>query len=94
MKCDQISVLPNNHLAISVSSVATGANTGKKKVKAMADAKSVVVLCPYYNEPISLMAAMGKMNATVDFLGNNDAIGMTKSGYEGIGQPVKSVSSG
>ncbi|KAJ8659341.1 hypothetical protein O0I10_005056 [Lichtheimia ornata] len=86
-----ISVLPNHHLAISVSSVATGANPGKKKVKAMADAKSVVVLCPYYNEPISLMAAMGKMNATVDFLGNNDTIGMTQSGYEGVGRPIKNL---
>ncbi|KAI8088451.1 hypothetical protein BDF21DRAFT_358172 [Thamnidium elegans] len=86
-----IAVLPNSHLAVTVSSVVAKTNSKNiKSAKKMADTNSVVMLCPYYSEPISLMAAMGKMKQTVEFMGiNNDYsseenIGYSRSGRETV----------
>jgi hypothetical protein len=86
-----IAVLPNSHLAITVSSIAAKAATKNiKSAKKMADTNSVVMLCPYYSEPVSLMAAMGKMKQTVEFMGINSEIsseenvGYSRSGRETV----------
>jgi hypothetical protein len=48
------------------------------------------MLCPYYSEPVSLMAAMGKMKQTVEFMGisedldSADNIGYSRSGKETV----------
>ncbi|KAI9319293.1 hypothetical protein BX666DRAFT_2025602 [Dichotomocladium elegans] len=85
----KIQVLPNQQqLAISVSSISTSTkNQSKSKTKSMSDVKSVVVLCPYYNERISLMAAMGRMSSTVAFLGEEDALGLSRSGFDAVTDP-------
>lgn len=86
-----IAVLPNSHLAVTVSSIESKTATKNiKSAKKMSDTNSVVMLCPYYSEPVSLMAAMGTMKATVDFMGiNNDIssdenIGYSRSGKETV----------
>lgn len=87
-----VSVLPNSHLAITMSSIATKAasSKSKKSTKKLVDADSAVMLCPYYSEPVSLMAAMGKMKQTVEFMGiNNDFrsdenVGYSRSGMETV----------
>lgn len=86
-----IAVLPNSHLAVTVSSItAMGATKKIKSAKKMAETNSVVILCPYYSEPVSLMAAMGKMKSTVEFMGiNNDFgseenVGFSRSGNEAV----------
>lgn len=86
-----IAVLPNSHLAVTVSSItAKTATKNIKSAKKMTDTNSVVILCPYYSEPVSLMAAMGKMKQTVEFMGiNNDFgseenIGFSRSGKEAV----------
>lgn len=86
-----IAVLPNSHLAITVSSItAKTATKNIKSAKKMTDTNSVVILCPYYSEPVSLMAAMGKMKPTVEFMGiNNDFgseenVGFSRSGKEAV----------
>ncbi|RCI03738.1 hypothetical protein CU098_008706 [Rhizopus stolonifer] len=88
-----IAVLPNSHLAVTVSSVATKASSKTaKSAKKMVDANSVVMLCPYYSEPVSLMAAMGKMKDTVEAMGINTSldsdenIGYARSGKETVGR--------
>ncbi|KAG1240225.1 hypothetical protein G6F68_017870 [Rhizopus microsporus] len=56
----------------------------------MVDTSSIVMLCPYYSEPVSLMAAMGKMKQTVAFMGISDDvsasenIGFSRSGNETV----------
>jgi hypothetical protein len=86
-----IAVLPNSHLAVTVSSIVT--KSSKKNIKSskkMLDTNSVVMLCPYYSEPVSLMAAMGKMKQTVEFMGINNEIssdeniGYSRSGTETV----------
>ncbi|KAI7896338.1 uncharacterized protein EV154DRAFT_435444 [Mucor mucedo] len=86
-----IAVLPNSHLAVTVSSItAKTATKNIKSAKKMAETNSVVILCPYYSEPVSLMAAMGKMKSTVEFMGiNNDFgseenVGFSRSGKEAV----------
>jgi hypothetical protein len=90
-----IAVLPNSHLAVTVSSIAAKAATKNiKSAKKMTDTHSVVMLCPYYSEPVSLMAAMGKMKQTVEFMGINDGInsdeniGYSRSGKETVSRDL------
>lgn len=87
-----IAVLPNSHLAITVSSITAKAATKNiKSAKKMADTNSVVMLCPYYSEPVSLMAAMGKMKQTVEFMGINIDIGSEENvGYSRSGRETVS----
>ncbi|KAI8645967.1 hypothetical protein BD408DRAFT_410924 [Parasitella parasitica] len=87
----KIAVLSNSHLAITVSSIATkSTKKNNKSSKKMVDTNSVVMLCPYYSEPVSLMAAMGKMKQTVEFMGINNEItsdeniGYSRSGNETV----------
>ena len=85
----QISVLSNSHLAITISSLVSTVAKDTKKTRSVTDAKSTVVLCPYYSEPISLMAAMGKMKSTAKFLGvdddsSQDSIGVTRSDMDAL----------
>lgn len=95
IKCDKalqndcvynMTVLANAHIAFTISSVESKtAKTGKitKKVTAT---NSVVMLCPFYNEPVSLMAAMGKMKSTVAFMGIEDHVGSKENiGYSRCG---------
>ncbi|KAK4517369.1 DNA repair protein rhp26 [Mucor velutinosus] len=86
-----IAVLPNSHLAVTVSSIVTkSTKKNTKSSKKMVDTNSVVMLCPYYSEPVSLMAAMGKMKQTVEFMGINNEIsseeniGYSRSGTETV----------
>ncbi|KAG0760856.1 hypothetical protein G6F57_008100 [Rhizopus arrhizus] len=85
-----IAALPNSHLAITISSTTQYANSTGKTSKKMVDTSSVVMLCPYYSEPVSLMAAMGKMKQTVAFMGISDDvsasenIGFSRSGNETV----------
>lgn len=86
-----IAVLPNSHLAVTVSSiVAKAATKNIKSAKKMTDTHSIVMLCPYYSEPVSLMAAMGKMKQTVEFMAINnninsdENIGYSRSGKETV----------
>lgn len=86
-----IAVLPNSHLAVTVSSIVTkSSKKNTKSSKKMLDTNSVVMLCPYYSEPVSLMAAMGKMKQTVEFMGINNEIssdeniGYSRSGTETV----------
>ncbi|KAI8140412.1 hypothetical protein BJV82DRAFT_671490 [Fennellomyces sp. T-0311] len=85
----KISVLSNSHLAITISSLVSTVAKDTKKTRSVTDAKSIVVLCPYYSEPISLMAAMGKMKSTAKFLGIDDdsaqeSIGVTRSNMDAL----------
>lgn len=88
-----VAVLPNSHLAVTISSITTKTTPkSTKSTKKMVDTNSVVMLCPYYSEPVSLMAAMGKMKQTVDFMGINnniisdENIGYSRSGMETVGR--------
>ncbi|KAI9019321.1 hypothetical protein CLU79DRAFT_758234 [Phycomyces nitens] len=84
-----ISVLPNSHLAVTISTVDIKASKGGKGQKSVANAKSVVMICPYYCEPMSLMAAMGKMRPTVEFIGaQQDTTGLMRSGMDAVGRSV------
>ncbi|KAI9483654.1 MAG: hypothetical protein EXX96DRAFT_599962 [Benjaminiella poitrasii] len=92
----KIAVLPNSHLAVTVSSVTAKTDAKKKKAsKKMVETNSVIMLCPYYNEPVSLMAAMGKMKRTVEFMGIDNSIdseqniGYSRSGCETVIRAVK-----
>ncbi|KAI7905443.1 uncharacterized protein BX663DRAFT_549446 [Cokeromyces recurvatus] len=92
----KIAVLPNSHLAVTISSITPKTDTKKiKSSKKMVDTNSVIMLCPYYNEPVSLIAAMGKMKQTIEFMGINNSIdskqsiGYSHSGIETVCQPVK-----
>ncbi|KAI8985088.1 hypothetical protein BDB01DRAFT_850148 [Pilobolus umbonatus] len=81
-----IVALPNSHLAITVSSV-EASRSQEKGGKKLMEVHSSVMLCPYYSEPVSLLAAIGKMKATVDFIGINDNITSPKTiGYSRSGQ--------
>ncbi|KAI9495131.1 hypothetical protein BDB00DRAFT_816053 [Zychaea mexicana] len=85
----KISVLSNSHLAITISSLVSTTAKDTKKTRSVTDAKSTVVLCPFYSEPISLMAAMGKMKSTARFLGIDDdskpeSIGVTRSDMDAL----------
>lgn len=84
-----IAALPNSHLAISISSVDTqNSKKSGKSQKKVVDTSSLVMLCPYYSEPVSLMAALGKMKQTVAFMGiseeldSSENIGFSRSGKE------------
>lgn len=86
-----IAVLPNSHLAVTVSSVALKTSSKNiKSAKKMVDTSSVIMLCPYYSEPVSLMAAMGKMKDTIVAMGistdlnSEENIGYTRSGKETV----------
>ncbi|KAI8360793.1 hypothetical protein BD560DRAFT_355983 [Blakeslea trispora] len=86
-----IAVLPNSHLAVTVSSVALKTSSKNiKSAKKMVDTSSVIMLCPYYSEPVSLMAAMGKMKDTIvamginTDLGSEENIGYARSGKESV----------
>ncbi|ORE02428.1 hypothetical protein BCV72DRAFT_280763 [Rhizopus microsporus var. microsporus] len=86
-----IATLPNSHLAITISFIdAQGSKSSGKSSKKTVDTTSVVMLCPYYSEPVSLMAAMGKMKQTVEFMGISenldsvDNIGYSRSGKETV----------
>ncbi|KAI8064348.1 hypothetical protein BC940DRAFT_242517 [Gongronella butleri] len=90
----RVDVLQNSHLAITLVSLQV-AKAGKKKV--MSDAKSVVLLCPYFHQPMSLLSAMNKMRSTASFLGmdvdnHNDpsTIGFTRSGHSAVARPALS----
>ncbi|KAL0075841.1 hypothetical protein J3Q64DRAFT_1666935 [Phycomyces blakesleeanus] len=84
-----ISVLSNSHLAITISTVDIKTSKSGKSQKSVTNAKSVVMICPYYCEPMSLMAAMGKMRSTVEFLGaQQDTAGLMRSGMDAVGQSV------
>ncbi|KAI8970156.1 hypothetical protein BDF20DRAFT_106790 [Mycotypha africana] len=90
-----IAVLPNSHLAVTVSAVAKKpVNKSVKSSKKMVEATSAVMLCPYYSEPISLLAALGKMRQTVDFMGINQDLssdenfGFWRSGKEAVSKEI------
>ncbi|KAI7870003.1 hypothetical protein BDF14DRAFT_1778373 [Spinellus fusiger] len=88
----KISVLSNSQLAITISKVDSKTTKSGKTQKTVMDAKSVVIICPYYCEPMSLMAAMGKMRSTVEFLGvQQDAVGLMRSGVDAVGRSVVSA---
>ncbi|KAF7723481.1 hypothetical protein EC973_001992 [Apophysomyces ossiformis] len=87
----KITALPNSHLAITVSAIDIKTTKKGKAAKSVTSAKSNVFLCPYYSEPMSLMAAMGRMPKTAEFLGidyhcvdNDKNIGLTRSGMDGV----------
>ncbi|KAG0179952.1 hypothetical protein DFQ28_002062 [Apophysomyces sp. BC1034] len=87
----KITALPNSHLAVTVSAVDVKTAKKGKTAKSVTSAKSSVFLCPYYSEPMSLMAAMGKMPKTAEFLGidyhsvnSKENIGLTRNGMDGI----------
>ncbi|KAI9258122.1 hypothetical protein BDA99DRAFT_515291 [Phascolomyces articulosus] len=91
----KISVLSNSHLAITISALVSTVAKDTKKKRSVTDAKSTVILCPFYSEPISLMAALGKMKSTATFLGIDDdskqeSIGVTRSDMDALSsQPPK-----
>ncbi|KAI8874599.1 hypothetical protein K501DRAFT_281171, partial [Backusella circina FSU 941] len=80
-----MTVLSNSHIAFTVSTILEAKTKTKKKVMST---QSVVMLCPFYSEPVSLMAAMGKMKSTVAFMGIDDGvkstenIGFSRCGYD------------
>ncbi|ORX57018.1 hypothetical protein DM01DRAFT_1303418 [Hesseltinella vesiculosa] len=83
-----VDVLQNSHLAVSFATLS--AKSGKSK-KSMADTKSVVLLCPYFHQPMSLLTAMNKMRATSTFLGmdadkyeDQSTVGYTRSGQSAV----------
>ncbi|KAI7852997.1 hypothetical protein BDC45DRAFT_443010 [Circinella umbellata] len=80
----KISVLSNSHIAITISALVSTVAKDTKKSRAVTDAKSTVILCPFYSEPISLMAAMGRMNSTAKFLGIADDNNNMEQGGVGI----------
>ncbi|KAI8369639.1 uncharacterized protein BYT42DRAFT_585183 [Radiomyces spectabilis] len=86
-----IVTLSNSHLAITMSTVDFKKEKKGGKSKATIDAKSVVMLCPFYSEPMSLMAALGKMKGTAKFLDAHDidvqsdkTVGLTHSGWDAV----------
>ncbi|KAI8090001.1 uncharacterized protein BX664DRAFT_334432 [Halteromyces radiatus] len=94
----KVDVLRNSHIAVTISSIQFKTTGNGKSSKRVADTKSVVTLCPYYNQPMSLMAAMNKMKSTATFLGidmhsltdkTNLNIGLTRSGQSAVLRGIK-----
>jgi hypothetical protein len=81
-----MTVLANAHIAFTISSVESKTTKTGKSTKKVSATNSVVMLCPFYNEPVSLMAAMGKMKSTVAFMGIEDHVGSKENiGYSRCG---------
>ncbi|KAI8329409.1 hypothetical protein BC941DRAFT_384685 [Chlamydoabsidia padenii] len=92
----KVNILRNSHIAVTISSASSKTKGSGKSSKSVTDTKSVVTLLPYYNQPMSLMAAMNKMKPTADFLdidmkslSNKSNIGLTRSGAGAVGHSVK-----